>query len=311
MTAMATEQSIPHIGIVSDNLQNKIGYSTVLADKVVIKVRGFGSVLTSAGRAVVRAVTTVADYLHLGGAVRAIGDTARWARSSVLAPVYRRVRGLFTPAAAVYAGTSHLGQRAVMGVVDGALAAVRWGIKNLVDLVCWLPERVGRPGRFVAEQIRDAELFVVEGIGIGLATVRTKVGPWVHPDQPYIVAVNRISLLIIAKQVLWAFLPVWARIPAVVGLFITWMIYDGTATGVMRLRSLSRVFDSSAEATKLAAEVMESGGPEKIKTEVSTEDDKTTVAMEIQHGPTSTSTSSTRSVTKPAQGRARNAARRR
>jgi len=90
--------------------------------------------------------------------------------------------------------------------------------------------------------------------------VRTTVGPWVSADRLHVRVVNAVAGLVFLRQ-LASLLPAPLRVPAMVAAAVVSIARSGRDGVARSLRSLARVLADVADATFVAAGVMDEDVP--------------------------------------------------
>ncbi len=242
-------------------LTNQIGYARLLAarDALTTKVRGIGTFIASTTRLVLRQAERLAEYLRLRRAGIVAVSAARCVRGKA-AVALGFLRRVLTPAGAVWVLTTPTGQRLTRTVGSTALHLLESALMRGTDLALGILSRLGRPGRWAAVGIGNAAAEVVTAVSNAVAKVRSNVGPCVSPDRLHVRVVNGVAGLVFLRQ-LASLLPPVLRVPAMVVAMVVSLARSGRNAAARALRGLARMLADVADATFLAAGVMEGDVP--------------------------------------------------
>ncbi len=261
MSSMTFDRPAPRVRVVPDNLENKIGYSSLLAarDALTAKVRGIGSFIASAATSAVRQARLLADHLHLRRVGTLAATAASWTLNRAAVPL-GLLRRVLTPAGALWALTTATGQRLAATVLRTSLRLLESVLMRGTDLAMALLGRCGRMGRWAAGLAGNASAAVVLAVAKVTDKVRTTVGPWVSADRLHVRVVNAVAGLVFLRQ-LSRLLPPVLQLPAMVVAAVVSIARSGRDGVARGLRSLARVLADVADATFVAAGVMDGDVP--------------------------------------------------
>ncbi len=256
MSSMTWDQPPTRARVGTDNLDNQIGYSGLIAARnaLIVKVRGLGDLIVSAGRAAVRSVRSVLAYLHLDRLAGVLSRAVRWTRARALAPVSRLGR-LVTPAGAIWALTTQRGQRIAGRVLSTVLHLVETVLTRGTDVLPWTLARLGRPGRWAARQVGNLAASAVLGLAGITRRVRSVIGPWISPDRRHVRILNAVAGLVFLRE-LAVLLPAPVRTPLLVLVLVVAAARTGRSGAAKALQGLADVMAEGAEAVQVAAGVV-------------------------------------------------------
>ncbi len=261
MSSMTWEPPPTRVRVVPDNLESKIGYSSLLAarDALTVKVRSVGTVIASVARAALRRARTLGDVLHLRRAGTLAASAGRWILAKTAVPL-GMLRRVASPAGVIWALTTSTGQRLASTVVRFALRLLESVVMGGTDLMMVVLGRCGRIGRWAAGLVGNASAEVVMTLDRVTDKVRSTVGPWVTPNRLHVRVVNAVAGLLFLRQ-LSGLLPPVLQVPAMVVAAVVSIARSGRDGVARGLRSLARVLADVADATFVAAGVMDGDMP--------------------------------------------------
>ncbi len=279
MSSMTWDSPPTRARVGTDNLDNQIGYSGLIAarDAVIVKVRGLGDVLVSAARAALRSVRSVLAYLHLDQLAGVLARAVRWTRARALAPVSRLGR-LLTPAGAIWALTTQRGQRIAGRVLSTVLQLVETALTRGTDVLPWTLARLGRPGRWAARPVGNLAASAVLGLEGITRRVRSVIGPWISPDRLHVRLVNAVAGLVFLRE-LAMLLPVQVRTPLLVMTLVVAAARTGRSGAARALQGLADVMAEGAEVVQVAAGVV--AGSAQTQVQVDPTESAARVTLEV------------------------------
>ncbi len=257
MSATTFDRPAPRVRVVPDNLDNRIGYFSLLAarDALTVKVRSVGTVIASVARAALRQARLLADYLHLRRVGTLAATAASWTVNRAAVPL-GLLRRVLTPAGALWALTTATGQRLTGTVLRTSLRLLESVLMGGTDVLLVLLGRCGRLGRWAAGAVGNASAAAVMTLDRVTDKLRSTVGPWVSPSRLHVRLVNGVAGLVFLRQ-LSGLLPPVLQLPAMVAAMVVSIARSGRDGVARGLRSLARVLADIADATFVAAGVMD------------------------------------------------------
>ncbi len=279
MSSMTWDSPPTRVRVGTDNLDNQIGYSGLIAARnaLIAKVRGLGDVLVSAGRAAVRSVKSVLAYLHLDRLAGLLTRAVRWTRARALAPVSRLGR-LVTPAGAIWALTTQRGQRIAGRVLGTVLHLVETVLTRGTDVLPWTLARLGRPGRWAARQVGNLAASAVLGLEGTAGWVGSVIGPWISTDRLHVRTVNALAGLLFLRE-LATLLPAPVRTPLLVLALVVAAARTGRSGAARALQGLADAMAEGAEVVQVAAGVV--AGSAQTQVQVDPTESTARVTLEV------------------------------
>ncbi len=279
MSSIAFDRPAPRVRVVPDNLESKIGYSSLLAarDAVAAKVRGIGSFIVSATGSALRQARLLADHLHLRRVGTLAATAARWTLSKAAVPL-GLLRRVLTPAGAVWVLTTPTGQRLTRTVGSTALHLLESTLMRTTDLAMALLGRCGRMGRWAAGLVGNASAAVVLAVVKVADKVRTTVGPWVSADRLHVRVVNAVAGLVFLRQ-LSGLLPPVLRAPVMV-LAVAITVGRAGRTGFARgLSGFAELLAEAAGVSNAVAGVL--AGARSVRVDVNPTETTRRITVEV------------------------------